>query len=96
MSLPPHTVRVLLTASAIALAAPALAASSPEKAPGMPPITGSMYNGNNAHPPQLEDGGAAQPGATRAGQRPNVVNQAVTGTGTGASQGHTSQSGGGN
>ena len=78
-----------MTALAILFTASAAVAAPP---PGMPPVTGSMYDGNNAQAPNL----APAPASPAPASRPNDPKQAVTGTGTGTGQGHSSQAGGGN
>ncbi len=54
-----------------------------------PPVTGTMYNGNNAHPPQL-----AQPQPGQAS--PAAQNSRTGATGADLGGGHAASSGGGN
>lgn len=64
-----------------------LAAAPPSPTLG-PIATGSMYNGNNAQPPKLQDTGnaAAEQNATKAEEGQDTTGAHVTG-GRGAAQG---------
>ncbi len=65
-----------------------LMAAAPSNATLGPPVTGSMYNGNNVHPPNLQDSGqeAQMQRTTESGQSNDTTGAQVHG-GHGAAQG---------
>lgn len=83
-----------LLAVALLLAGLVAAQAAPPSPQPLPPVTGSMYNGNNLQAPRLEP---PQPPASVAVGRSNDPAQAATGAGAaGTGGGSISAAGGGN